>query len=153
MVRSSSRGAFNTGVVQAMTGWYRLCPCGTTCTFWGRIYLCHPGLRWELHWKRSELSQWRLPKTSKQLCLQITQRESKLQQLYRLQECDISEPAVSLRYDFYECGKPLDKPRDSKPATTPQICPLSHLHTVKIIGALIVAAKGYVESMYLVMNM
>lgn len=85
-----------------MTGCYRLCPCGTTCTFWGRIYLCHPGLRWELNWKRSELSQWRLPKTSKQLCLQITQRESKLPQLYRLQEDDISEAAVSPRWDFYE---------------------------------------------------
>lgn len=92
-----------------MTGCYRLCPCGTTCTFWGRIYLCHPGLRWELYWKRSELSQWRLPKTSKQLCLQITQRESKLPQLYRLQEDDISEAAVSPRRDFYESGTHLSK--------------------------------------------
>lgn len=86
-----------------------MCPCGTTCTFWARIYLCHPGLRRELRWKRSELSQWRLPETSKQRCLQITQRESKLPQLQRLQEDDTGEAAVSPRRDFHESGTHLSK--------------------------------------------
>lgn len=112
-----------------MTGCYRLCPCGTTCTFWGRIYLCHPGLRWELYWKRSELSQWRLPKTSKQLCLQITQRESKLPQLYRLQEDDISQAAVSPRRDFYESGTHLSKRGggETRPPT-PHTSPFPFVH-------------------------
>lgn len=89
--------------VPVRTGPYWSHHTESTCTFWGRIYLCHPGLRWGLRRRRREPSQWRMPKTSKQPCLQITQRESKLLQLCRLWEYWYQHTCYfSQRHNFYE---------------------------------------------------